>query len=512
MPTPRITMRQVRSILRLRLESGLSLRECSRVLGVPKSTVGDALRMAHAAGIDWPAAERLDDAQLEVRLYGDTVARPSQYVEPDFPHVHRELKRAGVTLQLLWEEYSQGNPQAYRYTAFCTKYRAWVQTLRVSMRQIHIAGEKLFVDYAGDTIGIIDADTGEITPGQLFVAVLGASNYTFARATATQNTLDWVNSIIDALEFIGGVPKLIVPDQTRAVVARPNRHDPIVNETVRDLEKHYATTVLPARQASPKDKAKVEGAVLIAERWILARLRNRRFFSLAQLNAAIAALVQDMNGRPFKKLPGCRREAFLTQEAPTLRALPAQRMAVARFKHARVNIDYHIEFDHHYYSVPYRLVREQVDLRYTDHTLEALYRNQRVAAHVRSYKRGGFTTLPEHMPSSHRAHREWTPAKLLDWGRSVGVAAAAVVQWQLEHRPHPEQGYRACLGMKRLAKEYSALRLEAACARAMAIHSPSLHSLTSILKRGLDRLPLPGEPVQTSLPLNENVRGPAAFH
>ncbi len=505
-------MRQVRPILRLRLESRLSLRECSRVLGVPKSTVGDVLRMAHAAGIDWPAAEKLDDAQLEARLYADAEARPSQYADPDFAHIHRELKRPGVTLQLLWEEYLQGNPQAYRYTAFCTKYRAWAKTLKLSMRQIHVAGEKLFVDYAGGTMSLIDAGTGEITPAQLFVAVLGASNYTFARATATQGMVDWVNSIIDALEFIGGVPRLIVPDQTRAVIARPDRYDPIVTETAHELERRYAVTVLPARPASPRDKAKVEGAVLIAERWIQARLRNRRFFNLSELNAAIAQLLDALNQRPFKKLPGCRREAFTTLDAPALRSLPEQRMVIARFKRARVNIDYHIEFEHHYYSVPYRRVREQVELRVADRTLEVLYRSQRVAIHVRSHRHGGFTTLPEHMPASHRAHREWTPAKLIDWGRSIGVATAAVVQWQMQHRPHPEQGYRACLGMRRLAKEYSAPRLEAACARAMAIRSPALHSITSILKRGLDRLPLPGEPVQASLPLNANVRGPAAYH
>lgn len=512
MPTPRITMEHVRPILRLSLESRLTLRECSRVLGVPKSTVGDVLQMAKAAGVDWAVAQSLSDAQLEARLYADTAARPSRYTELDFAHIHRELKRPNVTLQLLWEEYSQGNPQAYRYTAFCTKYRAWAKTLKLSMRQIHPAGEKLFVDYAGDTIELTDAATGEITQAQLFVAVLGASNYTFARSTATQSTPDWVNAILDALEFIGGVPRLIVPDQTRSIVARPDRYDPTSNPLVRELEEHYATVVLPARPASPKDKAKVEVGVQIAQRWILARLRNRRFFSLAEVNAAIAPLLEDMNRRPFKKLPGCRQEAFAALDAPLLRALPAQRMAIARFKRARVNVDYHIEFEGHYYSVPYRLVRQEVQLRVTDTAVEILHGNQRVALHARSWRRGAFTTLPEHMPASHRAHREWSPAKLIEWGRSIGVATAAVVAWQMEHRPHPEQGYRACLGMRRLAKEYSAARLEAASARAMAIHSPGLHSLTSILKRGLDRLPLPGEPAQASLPISENVRGPASYH
>ncbi len=505
-------MRQVRPILRLRLESRLSLRECSRVLGIPKSTIGDVLRMAQAAGIDWPTAQSLSDTQLEARLYADANARPSQYVEPDFAHIHRELKRSGVTLQLLWEEYWQGNPQAYRYTAFCTRYRAWAASLKRSMRQIHVAGDKLFVDYAGDTIPMTDAATGEITQAQIFVAVLGASNYTFARPTASQTAADWVGSIIAALEFIGGVPRLIVPDQPRALIARPDRYEPIANRLVRELESHYAVAVLPARPAAPRDKAKVEVAVQIVERWILARLRNRRFFGLAELDAAIGELLAELNRRPFKKLPGCRQEAFAALDAPALRPLPAQRMVIANFKRARVNIDYHVEYEGHYYSVPHRLVRQEVELRATERAIEVLHGNQRVAVHGRSRQRGAFTTLAEHMPASHRAHREWTPAKLIEWGRSIGVATAAIVQWQMEHRPHPEQGYRACLGMRRLAKEYTPARLEAACARALAIRSPGLRSLTSILKTGLDRLPLPGTPAQSSLPLHENVRGATYYH
>jgi len=479
---------------------------------MPKSTVSDIVRAARIAAVDWTTAQTLTDAQLEARLYPQPRGRVGPHTEPDYAHVHRELKRTGVTLQLLWEEYLRDTPDGYRYTAFCTKYRAFARTLQRSMRQIHVAGEKLFVDYAGPTIPLTNAATGEITQAQLFVAALGASNYTYACATATQNAMDWVQSIIAALEFIGGVPRLIVPDQTRALVAKPDRYDPGTNAMVAELEAYYGVVMLPARPATPRDKAKVEVAVQIAERWIIACLRNRRFFTLPELNAAIAELRTRLNQRPFKKLPGCRQEAFATLERSALRPLPATPMVIAQFKRARVNIDYHVDYDGHYYSVPHRLVRQEVDLRVTAATIEILHGQQRVATHPRRRTRGTFTTLPEHMPAAHRAHREWSPGKLVTWGQSIGVATAAVVQWQMDHRPHPEQGYRACLGLRRLAKEYTPTRLEAACVRALAIHSPGLRSITSILQRGLDRQPLPGHTNQSSLPLHDNVRGADYYH
>jgi transposase len=505
-------MRQLRHVLQLHLGAGLSLRECAGMLGIGKTTAGDLVRLARAAGVDWELAQSLSDEQLEARVYGPTPARAARRAEPDYAWIHRELARPGVTLQLLWEEYRQGNDLAYRYTAFCVKYRDWAAGLKRSMRQVHVAGEKLFVDYAGQTLPVVDPATGEIRHAQVFVATLGASNYTYACATATQSAADWVGSIIGALEFIGGVPRLIVPDQPRALIARPDRHDPIPTRLVEEFCSHYQVAVLPARPAHPRDKPKVENAVLVVERWILARLRNRRFFSLGELNAAIAELLAELNRRPFKKLPGCRHDAFVTLDRPALRPLPPARMTIARFKRARVNIDYHVELDGHYYSVPYRLVRQEVELRITATTVEVLHRQQRVAAHVYSAVRGGFTTLAEHMPASHRAHREWTPAKLIAWGERIGVATAAVVRWQMEHRPHPEQGYRACLGMQGLARQFTPQRLEAACARAMAIRSPALSSVRSILKSGLDRATLQDKPSQGTLPLHDNVRGPDYYH
>jgi transposase len=505
-------MRQIRETLRLHLQAGLSYNEVGRALKISKSVVGKYVSLARVAGVGWELAQTLSDEDLEARLYHPALPRSSHQLAPDFGVVHQELKRPGVTLMLLWEEYATGNPLAYKYTSFCIKYAEFAKRQQRSMRQIHIAGEKLFVDYAGGTVPIVDAATGEITQAQIFVATLGASNYTYACATARQTTADWIGAQVQTLEFIGGAPRLIVPDQTRSLIKTPDRYDPEPNRTYEEFARHYGCAVLAARPAHPRDKPKVEGSVLLVQRWILARLRNRRFFSLAELNKAIAELLVDLNNRPFKKLPGCRRSAFEALDAPALRPLPAQRYAIGRWKTAKVHIDYHVEFEAHYYSVPHRLVGAKIDVRVTGQLLECFASNQRVASHAVSTVRGGFTTTPEHMPASHRAHLDWTPAKLIAWGQRIGVSTAAVVTWQLEHRPHPEQGYRACLGLLALVRRYSPERLEAACTRAMAIRAPNLRSVTNILKCGLDRQPslFPGADNPTIE--HENVRGPDYYH
>jgi transposase len=512
MPTNRVTMRQIRECLRLHLQANLSYNEVARALKISKSAVGKYICLARVCGVDWAVAQTLSDEDLQARLYRPAVPRSSHQLEPDFALVHQELKRAGVTLMLLWEEYARANPLAYKYTSFCIKYRAFALCQQRSMRQIHLAGEKLFVDYAGSTVPLIDASTGEITQAQIFVATLGASNYTFACATPRQTTADWITAQVQALEFIGGVPKLIVPDQTRALIKTPHRYDPEPNRSYEEFARHYGCALLAARPAHPRDKPKVEGSVLLVQRWILARLRNRQFFSLAELNKAIALLLTDLNNRPFKKLPGCRRSAFESLDAPALAPLPATRFVLSQWKSAKVNIDYHVQFAGHYYSVPHRLVGATVDVRVTGNLLECFASNVRVAGHALSAVRGGFTTTPEHMPASHRAHREWTPATLIAWGQRIGVSTAAVVTWQLEHRPHPEQGYRACLGLLALVRRYSAERLEAACTRAMAIRAPNLRSVTSILQCGLDRQPSLFAATDSPLIEHENVRGPDYYH
>ena len=468
-------MSKLRHTLQLLHGGALSTRQIGAALGISKSTVSEIASYARVAGVDWALAQSLNDEELQARLYKPAVARESRHLEPDHAHIHRELCRPGVTLQLLWEEYQQQHSgQAYKYSAFCEKYKAWARRLQRSMRQTHTGGDKLFVDYAGQTVPVVDADTGEIRPAQVFVAVLGASNYTYACATASQKATDWAASIIATLEFIGGVPRLLVPDQPRALMARPDRYEPTAHRLLEELSAHY---------------------------------------SLAELNRAIAALLVDLNQRAFKKLPGNRTSAFAELDRPALRPLPPVRMPIARFKPARVNIDYHVELDGHYYSVPHALVGEPVELRITAGTVEVLHGGKRVAAHALNPRRGSHTTTPEHMPASHRAHLQWTPAKLIAWGERVGAATASVVRWQMEHRQHPEQGYRSCLGLMRLGREYGADRLEAACARAQSIRSPSYKSIASILGCGLDQRPLDAPmAAQASLPLHENVRGPGYYH
>ncbi len=513
MPTPRVLMSKIRQALQLLAGASLSMRQVAAALGISKTTVSEIAMYARDAGVDWPLAASLSDDELQARLYPLPRPRSSTRQEPDYAALHQELKRPGVTLQLLWEEYrADAAERAYRYSAFCDKYRAWARGLKRSMRQVHPAGERLFVDYAGQTVPVIDAATGEIRRAQVFVAVLGASNYTYACATWQQTAADWVGAIIATLEFIGGVPRLLVPDQPRALIANPDAYEPVTARLMQELGEHYGVAVLPARPGRPQDKAKVEVGVQIVERWILAALRHRRFFALVELNKAIAALLTELNQRPFKKLPGCRRSAFEALDAPALKPLPALAMVLAQFKPARVNIDYHVAFEGHYYSVPHQHVGQAVELRITATTLEVLLRRQRIAAHVRSAKVGGFTTLSAHMPASHRAHRQWTPAKLIGWGERIGAATGAVVRWQMEHRPHPEQGYRSCLGLMRLARQYGDERLEAACARAQSIRAPHYRSVKSILECGLDRqdTELLGG-TASPMPSHDNVRGPGYY-
>jgi transposase len=508
-------MRKIRDVLRYRHTTDLSLDGIAAALGISKGVVVKYLKLAGLAGLSWPLPDELDDSALEQRLYRRaSVVRVSSHVEPDYAQVHQELKRKGVTLTLLWEEYRAGTDTgAYQYTAFCTRYRAWAGTLKRSMRQIHRVGEKLFVDYAGPTVPVIDAATGEIQPAQIFVAVLGASNYTYACATAGQTQGDWLKGIGQALAFIGGVTELIVPDNPRALVSVANRYEPEPNRGAIEFAAHYGTIILPARPRKPQDKAKVEVGVQIVERWILARLRHRQFFSLAELNAAIRQWLAELNSRPFKKLPGCRRSAFEALDAPYLRPLPVLPFVLADWKRARVNIDYHVEFEHHYYSVPHQLVRQEVELRITLGMIEVLAHGRRVASHPRSHRKGAYSTVADHMPAAHRAHAGWSPAKMVSWAEAVGTATGKLVERLLEEKTHPEQGYRACLGLMRLTRTVGQARMEAACERALAIGSHRYKSVASILEKGLDRQPV-ASPAQAELPLPDhaNVRGPTYYH
>jgi len=507
-------MRKLRDILRLHFAAALSNRAIARAIGVSASTVSDCLVRARAADVGWPPPEGMSDTALDEALYGRRVSRQAiaQATLPDYAEVHRELRGKGVTLMLLWTEYKVLHPDGLMYSAFCERYRAWRGHLDVVMRQTHIAGDKLFVDYAGHTMPVIDRMTGEVRQAQIFVAVLGASNYTYAEATWTQSLPDWIGAHTRAFTFFGGVPNIVVPDNLKSGVTRAHRYDPDLNPTYQDMATHYGVAVVPTRVRKPQDKAKVEVGVQIVERTILAVLRHRQFFSLAELNDAIAELLTRLNQRPFKKLPGSRRSQFEAIDRPALKLLPMTPYEYAEWKRARVHIDYHIEVERHYYSVPHHLIKRQLDVRTTVSTIECFHKGQRVACHRRSHQSGRHTTVTEHMPEQHRRHAQFSPERLQRWAANIGAETAALITHVMSERPHPEQGYRACLGILRLAKSYGDERLNAACARALTLGTHRYKSIESILKKGLDQQPLTPT-TEPQLPTDHgNLRGPGYYH
>jgi transposase len=509
MATERLSMRQIREILRQKWALGLSHRAVARSLGLGLGTISSVLARARATGLDWAQVQTLPDDGLERQLYGrPEVAGQRQRPAPDCAWIHAERRKPGVTLELLHLEYLERHPDGYRYTRFCDLYRRWLKRRGLSMRQVHRAGDKCFVDYAGQKPRLIDPATGEVVEVELFVAALGASNYTYAEATRTQQVPDWIASHTRAFAFFGGVTSAVVCDQLKSGVVLACRYEPGLQRTYEEFAAHYGTAILPARPARPRDKAKIEVAVQIAERWILARLRHETFFSLGALNTRIAELLTELNARRMRRYGASRQELFERLDQRALRPLPAEPFVYGEWSKARVNIDYHVEVHHHYYSVPYDLVHEVVEVRVSATTVEALHRGQRVAAHPRDDTRGRHTTNPAHMPKAHQHHLEWTPSRLIQWAATIGPQTAALVAAILADRPHPEQGYRSCLGLLRLSRRDGAGRLEAACARAVAVGARSYRHVDSILKHGLDRLP-PLEPVVqlTLAPVHEHLRG-----
>lgn len=503
----RLTMRKTREILRLKYENKRGNREIARCLGVSSSTVSLALGRASESGLAAAELLQLDDATLEARLYRKEAGeghpeRPA----PDCAWIDLERRRPGVTLELLHQEYLALHPDGYRYTQFCEHYRAWAARLTPRMRQVHVAGEKLFLDYSGKKPVIWDPDTGEGREVELFVAALGASGYLYAEATRSQQLHDWLSSNQRALRWFEGAPALLVPDQLRSAVSGPHRYEPEVHRTYAEMAAHYGTAVLPARPRRPRDKAKVEGSVLIVQRWILARIRNEKFFSLEALNERILELVEDVNGRVMRRYGASRRELFERLDRPALKPLPAEWFIIGEWRKARVNIDYHVDVDKRHYSVPHSLVHEVVEAYVTADLVEVFHRGTRVASHRRVLRPGGFSTLPEHMPAAHRAHQEWSPSRLIAWAATIGEATGALVSRILESRPHPEQGYRSCLGILRLAKRYGPERLDAACARALAAGAFSYRPVASILERGLDRLGERTDETSAGV-VHENIRG-----
>jgi len=510
----RVSMRKIREVLRLNWEKGLSPRQISKSCSIARSTVQDYIKRAEEAGLAWPQAKDLDDTTLEHSLY-----RPKKSVEapgksmPSMFYLYKEMRRKGVTLQLLWYEYKQQNPDGYQYSYFSEQYRKYLKKLNPVFRNRYRAGEKMFVDFAGQTVDIVSSDTGEVLQAQLFIAVLGASNYAYAEALPSQDLPSWISAHVHAFTFFNGVPEVLVPDNLKSGVTKPNFYEPDINPTYQDMAQHYDTAVIPARPLSPRDKAKAETGVQVAERWILAALRNHAFFSIAELNQAIRGKLDELNDRPMQKIGKSRRNLFEVIDRPALKPLPAVAYEFAQWKKARVNIDYHVQVEYHFYSVPYQLVRDQVEVRLSSKTVEIFFKNRRVASHLRSFQRGGFTTLKEHMPKSHQKYLEWTPSRIIKWAAQNGPKTKKLVSAILDSKPHPEQGFRSCLGIMRLGKRYGAERLEAASARALAIKAFSFRRVESILKSGLDQQELfSEEPEPDAPPSHRNVRGNGYYH
>jgi transposase len=511
----RHSMRKIREVLRLKYELRQSHRAIAASCALGKASVCDYLKRARRAALTWQQARELSDAEIERRLFRHVGRNePSVRAPIDFAWVHRELRRTGVTLQLLWLEYQEattlrgGEARAYQYSQFCDLYASFRDRLEPSMRQVHRAGERAFVDYSGKKPQIVDRETGEVSDVELFVMVLGASNYTYAEASRTQRLGDFVASNVRAFDYFGCVPEVLVPDQLRSAVAGPHRYDPDINPTYLEMAQHYGMAIIPARPRKPKDKAKVEVGVQVAQRWILACLRNRTFFSLDELNAAIAELLERLNARPFQKLDGCRRSAFESIDRPAMKPLPQARYELAQWKDAKVNIDYHVDYDGRLYSVPYAMIGAEVEVRATAMTVEILHGGERVVAHRRSYgPKGTPVTIEAHRPKSHRDYGAWPPSRVVSWAASIGPSVASVVERILADKPHPEQGYRSCMALIRNAKQYGHDRTEAACRRALSIGAPTRKSVEAILKRGLDRAPVEDADAAPRIVVHENIRG-----
>ena len=513
MPAKReLTMRQMGYLLRLHHE-GVSAREIGRRLGVARSTIQDNLKRAEAAGLEWPLPEEATDEVLELRLFGKAAFTPGQRrrVEPDWAALARELKRPGVTMTILWEEYREAHPGGYGYSRFCDLLRGFERRLTPVMRQHHVAGDKVFVDYSGKRIGIVDPATGELREAEIFVGVLGASNLTYAEATWTQQLADWTGAHVRMFRFFGGAPRLLVPDNLKSGVNKASFYDPEINRTYGAMATHYGVGVLPARPYKPRDKAKVEAGVRFAQSWILGRLRHQTFFSLAECNAAVALALQRMNERPMRKLGVSRRELFENIEREALKPLPGDDWEFAEWRRARVNLDYHIEAHDFLYSVPHGLIRAEVDVRVTARVIEIFHRGARVGVHQRRYMGARHGTDPDHMPVSHRHYADWTPERFRRWAATIGPHTEGLITAVLASRKHPEQGFRTSMGILRLYRGVDSLHAEAVSARALEIGGLASKSVASLLARKFKR-PAEKDGRQTTLFDHANLRGPGYFH
>jgi transposase len=465
------------------------------------------------AGLSWPLpAELDDDTVLDRLLFPDEKHPVACRPEPDWVWVHQELQRRHVTKMLVWQEYKEAQPDGYQYSQFCARYSEWARPLSATMRQAHRAGEKTFIDFSGDGIDIVNAFTGECQKAVLFLAVLGASNLTYVEPILRQDLPTWVGCHVRTFEYFGGVTPIWTPDNPKVGVTRVDRYDPEINPTYAELARHYEAVVIPARPRKPRDKAKVEAAVLIAERWILAVLRHRTFYTMEELRIAVAELLEELNNRPMRRLGKSRRQVFEEMERATLKPLPVRPYELAEWARRTVAFDYHVQFDDHFYSVHFQHIGEKLDLRATESTVEIFRRGKRLDSYARSYEKWKYTTRAEHMPRAHLDHVTWTPERIATWAKKVGPHTAALIEAIMASKAHPQQGFRRCRGILNLRRQYEDERIERACARALHFRTLTCKSVAAILKNRLDRLPLPGAEIQQSLPLHENIRGGSYYH
>lgn len=514
MAAKRLTMRNIHEILRLHFEAGLSIRQISKCTNASIGGVQKLLSKARSVGITWPVSDNVDDATLTALIYPKPAPHQAiRFQVPDWPALHQELKRKGVTKTLLWEEYAQQYPQrCYSYSQFCDRYKRWLKKQKRSMRQQHKAGEKLFVDYAGQTVPIVNPDTGKVHPAQIFVAVMGASNYTWAEATWSQKLPDWLQSHVRCFEFLKGLPEIVVPDNLRSGVSKACRYDPNTNPAYQQLAAHYGVAVIPARPRKPQDKAKAEVGVQIIERWILARLRHHTFFTLSELNQCIRSLLTEVNHKPFRQLKGSRQSWFDTIDKPALGPLPSHPYQYADIKTVKVNVDYHIQYDGHLYSVPHHLVGERLECHATDKLITMYFKSQRITSHIRRFHHG-MSTIAEHMPEAHQKHQKWTPGRLMNWAKDVGNEVLVWVKTLLEHKQHPEQAYRVCLGLLNMTRQYPPQRINNACLIANKHQLYRLKHIKDILNSNQDKLvSTTKEPAPVLPQSHENIRGPHSFH
>ena len=506
MSQERLTLRKIKEILRLKYEAGLSNRAIAGACKISNSTVGLYLQRAEAAGLGWPLAEG-DEEKLYQQLFPEK-ANPneSQRPLPNWEAVRKELRQKGVTLRLVWMEYIERTPDGYQYSQFCEYYRRWKKAhVEPTRRREHVGGEQMQVDYAGMKVRITDPKSGKVSQAQVFVAVLPASNYTYAEAQESANQCNWNNGHVRAMAFFGGVPRIVVPDNLKTGVKKPNYYEPEINPAYQALAEHYHFVVLPARVRKPRDKGKVENSVQNVERWVLAPLRHRTFFSLAEANQAIRNQLELFNNRIMKLSGRSRRQEFEEIDRPNLRPLPKTAYEYAERKTARVNLDYHVEFEHNLYSVPHNLIHQEVEIRATERMLEIFYQGKSVAVHLRGHRRGRFFTQSAHMPANHQFLEQVNASQLVQWGTAIGPQTTALIQATLKSRPFPEQAYRTCLGILSLSRKYAPHWVETACQTLLESRTCSYAALKAELEWLTEHAPATAEP--EALPAHENIRG-----